>query len=298
MTERFDLHVHLEPPFPQPIPGDAPRRLLEQMAAAGLSGGCLFSPSPKDKDGHFVPYEERMAALEAYTHDQPGRLFPVFWVHPDEPEAEARILDANSRGVAAFKFICDSYYVYEEKCLRLLRLIASLGKPALFHSGILWYGGDTSKYNRPLNWEALIDIPGLRFSMGHCSWPWHDECIAMYGKFLNHLNVYQGDHPCEMFFDLTPGTPPIYRRDLMFKLFNVGYDVENNLMFGTDSIVPAYSPKWVAGWMERDGAIYRELGVPEAVVRKIYRDNLMRFLGAEGSEVVHRLPQQTEEAPS
>jgi len=76
----------------------------------------------------------------------------------------------------------------------------------------------------------------------------------------------------------------------------VGYDVENNLMFGTDSIVPAYRADWVAGWMARDDALYRELGVSEAVVRKIYRDNLMRFLGIDGAKVVHRLPQQTEEA--
>ena len=296
--ERYDLHMHLEGPFPQPIPEDAPERVLAGLASAGLAGGCLFSPSPRDKAGRFVPYEERMQALEAYTRGQTDRLFPVFWIHPDEPDAEARVMDAHRRGVAAFKFICDSYYVGEEKCLRLMRLIASLNKPVIFHSGILWYGGDTSKYNRPLNWEALIDVPGLRFSMGHCSWPWHDECIAMYGKFLNHLNVYGGADPCEMFFDITPGTPPIYRRDLLFKLFNVGYDVENNIMYGTDSIVPAYSAKWVMGWMRRDDDLYRELGVPEETVRKIYRDNLLRFLGRDGGKVPHRLPQQTEESPA
>lgn len=28
-----------------------------------------------------------------------------------------------------------------------------------------------------------------------------------------------------MFLDLTPGTPEIYRRDLLTKLFTIGYDV-------------------------------------------------------------------------
>ncbi len=62
--------------------------------------------------------------------------------------------------------------------------------------------------------------------MGHCSWPWYDECIALYGKFLNAL---EKDGAPEMFFDLTPGTPVIYRRDLLTKLFTVGYDVPDNI---------------------------------------------------------------------
>ncbi len=290
------MHIHVEHPLYQPVPEDAPQRVLDSFREVGLTGGCLFSPSPKDKYGKFIPYEERMRILEAYTHGQAGRLFPVFWVHPDEPDAEERILDAHRRGVTAYKFLCDTYYVYEEKSMRLLRRIAEMGKPVIFHSGILWYGGETSKYNRPLNWEALIDLPKLRFSMGHCSWPWHDECIAMYGKFLNHLLSTDVKEPCEMFFDLTPGTPPIYRRDLLFKLFRIGYDVENNILFGTDSILPDYNPKWVAGWMERDAALYSELGVSDAIVRKIYRDNIRRFLGIDVCKVTHRSPEQTAEA--
>ena len=60
--------------------------------------------------------------------------------------------------------------------------------------------------------------------MGHCSWPWYDECIAVYGKFLNGVANDQ-DAP-EMFFDLTPGTPRIYREDLLTKLFTVGDGVD------------------------------------------------------------------------
>ncbi len=118
----------------------------------------------------------------------------------------------------------------------------------------------------------------------------------MYGKFLNHLLSTGVAEPCEMFFDLTPGTPPIYRRDLLFKLFRIGYDVENNILFGTDSILPDYNPKWVAGWMARDAALYSELGVSDAVVKKIYCDNIRRFLGLDNVRITHRPPEQTVEA--
>ena len=92
-----------------------------------------------------------------------------------------------------------------------------------------------------------------------------------------------------MFFDIMPGTPPIYRKDLLTKLFTIGYDVENNIMFGTDSIADDYNPHWVRSWIERDNAIYDELDVSEAVREKIYEKTLMRFLhnGAVEHELLH-----------
>ena len=67
--------------------------------------------------------------------------------------------------------------------------IAKLNVPVIFHTGILWDGRVSSNYNRPLHWESLLPITNLRFSMGHCSWPWVDECIALYGKFLKSVQA-------------------------------------------------------------------------------------------------------------
>lgn len=181
--------------------------------------------------------------------------------------------------------ICDTYYIYDKKAMKLLEAIEKTGKPVVFHSGILWSGTDTSIKNRPVNWESLLNLKGVKFSMGHCSWPWHDECIAVYGKFLHSYLTRQSS---EMFFDVTPGTPVIYREDLLTKLFTVGYDVENNIMFGTDSISTDYNPEWVAGWIARDNAIYDKLGVTEEQKQKIYCDNYMRFLS--GDDLQHNLP--------
>ena len=91
-----------------------------------------------------------------------------------------------------------------------------------------------------------------------------------------------------MFFDLTPGTPEIYRKDLLTKLWRVGYDVQDNMMFGSDSLSDDYNPSWVKTWIERDDAIYDELGVTQEQREKIYRDNFLRMI--EGRSIHHILP--------
>ena len=125
--------------------------------------------------------------------------------------------------------------------------------------------------------------------MGHCSWPWYDECIAMYGKFLQ--GVSNDENSPEMFFDITPGTPRIYREDLLTKLFTIGYDVPDNIMFGTDATAHAYNQgNWVADWLKVDDAIYEKLGVTEEIKQKIYADNVMRFLGKTPKTFTHLRP--------
>lgn len=277
----YDMHIHV---------GAGPvdqNYLLEQMEKSGVYGGGIISDYPVLKNGVYkgVPYKDRRDKVLAWKKNQEGRLFSYLWVHPFEKDAEKIVKDAAESGIDAFKMICDTYYIYDKKAMKLLEAIEKTGKPVVFHSGILWSGTDTSIKNRPVNWESLLNLKGVKFSMGHCSWPWHDECIAVYGKFLHSYLTRQSS---EMFFDVTPGTPVICREDLLTKLFTVGYDVENNIMFGTDSISTDYNPEWVAGWIARDNAIYDKLGVTEEQKQKIYCDNYMRFLS--GGDLQHNLP--------
>ncbi|MBO7217299.1 MAG: amidohydrolase family protein, partial [Clostridia bacterium] len=278
----YDMHIHV---------GAGPinqNYLLEQMEKSGVYGGGIISDYPVLKNGVYkgVPYKERMEKVVAWKKGYEGRLFSYLWVHPFEKNAEKIVKDAAESGIDAFKMICDTYSVYDKKSMKLLEAIEKTGKPVVFHSGILWSGTDTSIKNRPVNWESLLNLKGIKFSMGHCSWPWVDECIAVYGKFLNS---YLTRKSSEMFFDITPGTPVIYREELLTKLFRVGYDVENNIMFGTDSITTDYNPEWVSGWIARDNAIYDEIGVTEEKKEKVYCDNFMRFI--KGEDIAHILPQ-------
>ena len=262
----YDMHVHAHN-----TPAD-PAGLLARLEEAGMYGACIFSHNPEgfllEKPG--ISFEARMAELKAWTKGYEDRLFPVLWVHPDDDNVIENIRRAADEGVAAFKIICNNFYIYEEKPMAMLREMARLGKPVFFHSGILWDGQVSSAYNRPLNWEALLKIDGLRFSMGHCSWPWIDECIALYGKFLNAM--IKGN-TAEMFFDTTPGTPEIYRRELFTKLYTLGYDVGNNVMFGTDTYAHDHNTAWSKKWLEIDRKIMDDLGVSRAYREKLYGGN-------------------------
>lgn len=278
---KYDMHIHC---WDKPVD---PGKLLTQLAGCGMDGGVVFSYWPKEHRADGFDLEARLTQVLEVCKDYPDRLFPVLWIHPHEPNAPAIAEEAVKRGVVGFKMICNNYYVSDPDAMALVEKIRDLDKPIFFHSGILWDGGDSSKYNRPLNWECLVNLKGLRFSLGHCSWPWIDECIALYGKFLN---AYSGGMGAEMFFDTTPGTPEIYRRELLTKLYTVGYDVADNVMFGTDCSADNYNFNWTQKWLDMDGRILRELGADDGLFHKLYCQNMRRFLGLQPRDFVHTSP--------
>ena len=282
----YDMHVHAR------RDGFDLQALLQSMEGAGICGACVISAPPKEHPieilGGGLPFEERLEAVLNAAKRNEDRIFPILWVHPNEENIIEKVRIAAKAGIAGFKMICNDYYVYEEAPMRLLREIASLGLPVIFHTGILWDGQVSSQYNRPLNWESLLEIDGIRFSMGHCSWPWIDECIALYGKFLN---ARRAGKRVEMFFDITPGTPKIYRRELLTRLYTVGYDVGDNIMFGLDSMADDWRREWAEQWLRIDGEILDELGVSLEYRQKLYADNLLRFLGKKPSDIEVFVPE-------
>lgn len=163
----------------------------------------------------------------------------------------------------------------------MYKAIAELDKPILFHSGILWDGAFSSIYNRPAGFEVLLGIKGLRFALAHISWPWYDECIAVYGKFLHARRGGYGVS-CEMFIDVTPGTPSIYRKDALTKLLKTGYPVENNILFGSDNYIDNYYIHATANTIHNDNLIYDELEINQEIRNCIFSGNLKRFLGLTG----------------
>jgi len=268
----LDGHIHINPGRPNP------GRLLERIQAAGVSGGVLISLAPPCFGGsdESRPAEERLDNLLAWTAEH-ETLHPFFWIDPTEDGALEQVARSVGRGVAGFKVICSHHAPGDVRAMPVYAAIAEAARPILFHSGILWDGRPSSHNCRPVGFEALLEVPGLRFALAHIGWPWCDELIAVYGKFRMACRM-RPELSVEMFIDTTPGTPPIYRRDVLTRLLTVGYEVGANVLFGTDCVTGDYDQQWAREWIDRDQEIFRSLDPGGEVQDQIFATNLQRFL--------------------
>lgn len=277
---RYDAHIHVYPGEPKPD------ELLASFRKAGLAGGCIFSEFPdgwKNRKEKSSTPAEKMDRVIEWASASPT-IYPFYWIDPARPDACDLVDMAVEKGIYGFKVIRSDGRPVDEKSLPVYRRIAHYNKPLTFHSGILWDGRPSSDNFRPANWEALLDVPGLRFALAHISWPWCDECIAVYGKLLNAM-VTRGNKVPEMFIDTTPGTPRIYRKDALTKVFTVGYDVKDHVMFGSDCKTNQYNVKWTTDWLKVDDAIYSELELDSSMIDSIYRKSVERYLfGGDNSK--------------
>ncbi|MBI3987203.1 MAG: amidohydrolase family protein [Lentisphaerae bacterium] len=255
---------------------------LKELKRAGVGGGLVISLPPPafPAVAPSAPPLARMNHVLSWCGTSEN-LYPFYWLDPLEADAADQVAMAVKKGARGFKVICDRFFPGDRRAMEIFGAIARARRPILFHSGILWDGKVSSRYNRPLEFEALLDVKGLRFCLAHLSWPWCDECIAVYGKFLNAV----AGNPAvsgEMFMDITPGTPPVYRREALTRLFTAGYDVEDNVIFGSDSCANRYNAGWVRQWLERDNAVYDELGLARKTREAIVANNLKRFIKGKG----------------
>ena len=269
----LDCHIHIRE---QELDLE---RLSAQFKEAGVNGGIIISLPPEHFHGIFKKGspQQRLEQVLAFC-EQKEELYPFFWVDPLEKDAIDQVKEAAAQGIAGIKIICDRFPPDNEQAIEVYRAAAQAGLPILFHSGILWDGAPSSPYNRPAGFEILLEVEGLRFSLAHISWPWCDECIAVYGKFLNAYSRRK-DLCVEMFIDTTPGTPPLYRKEALTKLFTIGYDVQHNVMFGSDCYVNGYNADWVNEWVKRDTEIMNSLSLGQDMIDCVFSQNLKRFLG-------------------
>jgi predicted TIM-barrel fold metal-dependent hydrolase len=278
----LDGHIHV-----MSLGTPNPHRLIEQMAQAGVVGGILLSLPPKSFT-HQVPFlaEARLDNLMAWScgHE---RLFPFFWIDPLADDALDQIRMACDLGVLGFKVICDRFFPHDARAMLVFQAIADAGRPILFHSGILWDGKPSSRFNRPAEFECLMAVRGLRFALAHIGWPWTDECLAVYGKLQDAAQRYPQGMGAEMFIDTTPGTPEIYRNDALSRLFRIGYDVAGHVFFGTDFLVDRYFPDKVQLLVNRDEQIFREMGMEGITVtpEDVFSRYLLRFVHGQGAYV-------------
>ncbi len=279
----LDAHIHIwEGPIEK---SDFARKLR----AGGMDGAVLLSLPPGSflRKGDYNT-AERLDNLFSWAESCP-HLYPFFRIDPTEEDAKEQVEIACRRGVSGFKIVCNHFFPGESRAMEVYREIAKAGKPILFHSGILWGGQASSKYNRPAEFEALLEVDRLKFALAHLSWPWSEECIAVYGKFLD---AHRGrpDLSVEMFLDITPGDFSEARRDILRRLFTIGYDVSNNILYGTDRSANNYDYECAQRWIKRDSEVFRRLKLEKEVVEGIFSQNLRRFLGISKKEVGKALP--------
>jgi predicted TIM-barrel fold metal-dependent hydrolase len=225
----WDCHCHLR--------GDETGAyVLEQMDAAGVERVNLFShyPGRGQSPEETVPRDEVRRVIDHVAEVQsadPARIYGLVFANPRAEgmveEIERGIVDLGLRGV---KMIPDHWSPTDELVLPVYEKLRELGKPIQFHSGILYGFGDSSRFCRPVLYEALVNFPGLRFSLAHIGWPWVDECIAVYGRFRAAAG-YKTE-ACQMWIDTCRGTPDAWREEALRKA--VPFCGVERLMFGVD----------------------------------------------------------------
>lgn len=271
---RYDAHVHVWGGEPRP------EDFFNALGEAGLAGAAVFSrPVCKASRSHPEPLPpvEAIDEVIAWCSASPT-LYPFYYIDPSNPAALDHATMAAEKGVYGFKIIHRTDYPCQQAFLPLFRRIAALGKPLSFHTGILWDGLASSEFFRPANWEGMLNVPKIRFATCHISWPWVDECIAVYGK-LRNARVRNGPASTpEMFVDTTPGTPRIYRKDALTKLYTVGYDVLDHVFYGTDCLTKAYDVKKAKSIQAQDDAIFAELGLSARLIDSYYRTAFQCYL--------------------
>jgi predicted TIM-barrel fold metal-dependent hydrolase len=279
-----DGHVHSSATLPE----DA-GELLRAMDRNDCEFLVLISPDPRQEcwhggplpaDGRLLPVapEIRRQTIEATARlvkQAPDRLYGFAWLDPEFPEADAELERACDLGFVGVKMIPRGWYPSETRFRPLFARIEELRLRMLFHTGILWSFGDTSRFCRPTHLEFLTGFPGIRFMMAHGSWPWIDECIAVALKFLSVHEARKLPGEAQALIDTTRGTPPIYRRMLLERAAAV-VGVER-MVYGSDHRSDTIDQD--AGWRDDLRLIREELAWTEAQTSAYLRGNLARFLG-------------------
>jgi len=262
----IDCHVH--------VLGDTGKTAKEALAAfdsAGINRAVVISDDP-------VEHTDVRANVEyvlQLARQADGRIYPFVWLDPLAPDALDILSWAKDEGIRGVKLIPFHWFPYDPPLLRVYEKVQELELPILFHSGILWLWGDTSRQCRPANFEILMEYPDIRFALGHCSWPWCYECFCVINKTRN-LRPRRGLDPHQAFGDLTPGMPEGVRLDMVrFALSFIG---DEHLIFGTDDVVGGSYGKTVVESYQR---VFDELDLPQETRDKLWAKNALRWLGED-----------------
>jgi predicted TIM-barrel fold metal-dependent hydrolase len=201
----------------------------------------------------------------------PDRFYGLAWIEPRH-KTPLGLLDwvVCEQKFRGFKMIPNQWYPCEERILKYCEKMAALRVPCLFHSGILYFETFSSRFCRPAYYEALLQVPRFRFALAHISWPWTDECLALFGSARSARQ--SGHSTAEMFIDISPGTPADYRKEALRHLMNFG--TEDFLVYGSDVFL---ADEYITTKLKRDLDLFKKLKISRQSIDKICRHNFERF---------------------
>ena len=233
------------------------RDLLSSMERAGIELSVLHHIATR-------PGQERTINKWA-SEIQGEKILSFGTIHPDSPnwrDEVKRIVDYGLKGVK-FHPSLQAFYPNDPRFYPLYEKIATLGVPALFHTGTSGLGaglpgggGIKLDYARPIHLDAVAaDFPELIIIGAHTGWPWHEELLALIG------------HKPNVYMDLSGWSPRYIPATV---LDAARRRLSEKMLFGSD--YPFITPeRWLADFEALDGFS------PE-VRHKILYENAARIL--------------------
>ncbi len=261
----IDCHVHSR--------GDVTaEEVLASLDAQGVDRAVVLAPSGNRAGAKVREHTDFIAKLASETG---GRVIPFAFIDCSYEgavdEVERAVAEKDIKGI---KIIPDHWYPWSDECQKVYEKVQEMGVPILFHTGILWSYGDTSRFCRPCEFEIMMEYPKVRFAMAHIGWPWTDECLAVAGKIMHMRRGRKLEGP-QAFVDLTPGTPPIYREEAVRRA--LAYVGEDLLLFGSDGRAGGSGNRV----LERDKELFEQMDLSQETQDKIFYKNTLVWLGEE-----------------
>lgn len=266
--------------------------VLRTLDDAGVERGVLLAPFLSE--GYSLTdaaslgrANQHLATLVRGVDDRLTGLAVVNPLHPQAIEQMRRAVDA---GLSGLKMVPSGWYPYDDAVQEVFAEAARLRLPLLFHSGI-FIDGRSSRYCRPVFFEALRDHPGARVTLAHLGWPWSDEAIAL--GLIDRINGVP-EAEVAFRFDLSFGAPPVYRLEMLQRaLLVLGPGL---LQFGSDCFLPCPGAQLRERrrWLEE---LLDELEVDASARQQIFSGTAASWLGlpapaAEGEPAAERTAKQ------
>ncbi|MEN3112752.1 amidohydrolase family protein [Uliginosibacterium paludis] len=265
----IDAHIHC-------TGQETERQVLDALDEAGIDQGVLLAPflTPPYSLDDAASLRRANAHLAKLVKGHADRLVGLAVVDPRDPAAPDDLRHAiETLGLTGAKMVPTGWYPYEDRVQPVFAVASELRLPLLFHSGI-FIDGRSGRFCRPAFFEVLREHPGVRVTLAHLGWPWTDEAIA-----VGLIDRIHGVPPERVTFrfDLSFGSPPAYRREVLAKALDVlGPEL---LQFGSDCFTPCPGSQFAErkGWL---GELLDSLQVEPAAREQIFGGTASRWLQA------------------